>query len=439
MNDTIKTPAQAGRNRLIRIMAGSAGALLLLILGAVAGYDFALKHAATRVDTQVKTQVKTEPRILYWFDPMQPTQHFDKPGKSPFRDMLLVPLYAGEAMTSAGAVASSGDMGSAAMPGILIDSGTRQRLGVRLTNVVRGSMNSSIEVLATVQLNERLVSIVQARSPGFVEKVMDHAPGDVIHRGAGLVQLLLPEWASAQTEYLSLRRLGDPALIQAARGRLHLLGMSEQVIATVESEGKASALVTMEAPRSGVIQTLDLRAGMTVNAGTTIASINGLETVWLEAALPETQAALARVGGKMEAFFTAWPGEAFHGKIMAVLPVANADSRTLRVRMQLDNRDGRLKPGMFAHGTLEANSGKPELIVPTDAVIRTGRRDVVLLAGKEGRFAPVEVILGQESNGKVAILSGLKEGDSIVESGQFLIDSEASLKGMLARRTGSPK
>lgn len=177
---------------------------------------------------------------------------------------------------------------------------------------------------------------------------------------------------------------------------------------------------------------------MTVSAGAPLARINGLDTVWLEAAIPEAQAAQVNVGGKLEADFAAYPGEKFTGKILAVLPESNADSRTLRVRAELPNRDGKLKPGMYAQIGLGGGKATPSLLVPSEAVIRTGARNILLVTTGDGRYQPVEVKLGQESDGKSVILDGVTEGQQVVTSGQFLIDSEASLKGVLARLNTSP-
>lgn len=184
---------------------------------------------------------------------------------------------------------------------------------------------------------------------------------------------------------------------------------------------------------AGLIQTLDIRSGMTVTAGAPLAKINGLDSVWLEAAVPEAQAGQINVGGKLEARFSAYPGENFTGKILAVLPETNADSRTLRVRIELPNRDGRLKPGMYAQINLDAGKATPGLLVPSEAVIRTGTRNVLLVTTGDGRYQPVDVQLGQEADGKSIVLGGVTAGQQVVTSGQFLIDSEASLKGVLAR------
>lgn len=387
-----------------------------MVAGGSIGYVLAQKPDAAM-------QTASSPMVgdkspLYWYDPMVPTQHFDKPGKSPFMDMQLVPKYADQA--------GDDDV-------VKIDPAIVQNLGIRTASVVRGDLADTIDVAATVMLNNRQLAVVQARTSGFVERVYAHAPGDVVLRGAPLADVLVPDWASAQNELIAVLKSGDIGLIQAVRERLGLLGMSPDSIARVEKTGRAQTTATITAPTGGLIQTLDLRTGMTLVPGATLAQINGLDTVWVEAAVPEAQAGKIAVGRNAAISLTAYPGETITGKIIAVLPESDAASRTVRARIELPNRDGRLRPGMFAQVRISNGTRKSALLVPDDAVIRTGTHDVVLLALDGGRFQPVEVKLGEAGNGKVAVLDGLAEGQRIVVSGQFLIDSEASLRGVMAR------
>ena len=392
------------------------------IISGGGGYWLALQRLAIHdsIDMSLGSEsgAKEGKKALYWYDPMVPNQHFDKPGKSPFVTIPLVAKYINE-----GEDATS----------IKIDSGIVQNLGIRWAKVESGSLAASIDAVATVQLNGREVAVVQARKGGFVERVYGHAPGDVVSRGTPLVDLLVPDWAGAQNEFLAMLKTSDRALAQAARDRLKLLGMPDYLIARVEKTGGTYPIVTIVTPIDGLIQTLDVRTGMTVGPGDTLAKINDLDTVWLEAAIPEGQAARVVTGMEMTASFAAYPGEDFKGKVIAVLPETNADSRTLQVRIELPNHDGRFKPGMFAQVRLDTGLSRPTLLVPSESVIRTGSRNVVLVALDGGRFQPVEVSLGQESEGKIVVLDGLTEGQKIVVSGQFLIDSEASLKGVMTR------
>jgi Cu(I)/Ag(I) efflux system membrane fusion protein len=196
------------------------------------------------------------------------------------------------------------------------------------------------------------------------------------------------------------------------------------------------AVTTLGAPNPPELQTLEVRVGMTLAAGQTLAKLNGLAAVWLEAAVPEAQATFLAVGQPASAQFAAFPGERFAGKVAALLPEVNADSRTLRLRVELANPKGRLRPGMFAQLHLDAGTAVPALWLPSEAVIRTGRRNLVIAALDGGRFLPVEVQLGRDSDGKTEVRQGLAAGQQVVASGQFLIDSEASLSGVLARLGG---
>ena len=360
-------------------------------------------------------------KILYWYDPMVPSQHFDKPGKSPFMDMELVPKYADEAATGE--------------TGVAIDPARMQSLGLRIAEARTGTLGSNLTAAGTIDFNERDVAIVQARSGGFVQRVYARAPGDVIGKGAALADILVPEWAGAQTEYLAVRRIGDAGLSRAARQRLLLLGMPTGTVAAVERSGRPHNVVTISAPTSGTIKTLGVRAGMTVASGQTLAEVNGLGTVWLNAAVPEAMAGKLRPGQSATATLAAYPGERFTGRIAAILPSVVAESRTLTVRIELPNRSGRLRPGMFASVDL-GSVGRSVMLVPSESVIRTGKRALVMLALPQGRYRPAEVQTGTEAEGQTEILAGLAEGEKVVASGQFLIDSEASLSGIEARPIG---
>ena len=361
--------------------------------------------------------------VLYWYDPMVPAQHFSKPGKSPFMDMQLQPKYADEAK------------GSEA-PGVRIDPASSQNLGVRLAKVERGALPSGVNATGVIDFNERDVAVVQARANGFVQRVYARAPGDVVASGAPLADILVPEWAGAQGEYIAVRRTGDEALIRASRQRLQLLGMSPAIISAVERSGQVRNVTTVSTPTGGAIKTLGVRSGMTVTAGQTLAEVNGLGRVWLNTALPEAMAGQVRLGESASATLAAYPGETFTGRVTAVLPQAQAESRTLTLRIELRNPGGRLKPGMFATVQFGGVS-QPALLVPSEAVIRTGRRTLVMLAQPGGRYRPAEIRSGRDAGGRTEVLAGLTEGEQVVASGQFLLDSEASLSGVDARPAGA--
>jgi Cu(I)/Ag(I) efflux system membrane fusion protein len=399
-------------------------ALVLLAAVVFAGLGYWLgtrrEHAPVQKPAAAATNDARKP--LYWYDPMYPQHKFDKPGKSPFMDMQLVPRYADEAAADAGTVSIS--------PRVV------QNLGVRTADARSGSIEQRFETTGSVAYNERAVVQLQARAAGFVERLHALAPLDPVARGAPLVDILFPEWAGAQEEFLLLRRSDSEdlkALAQAARQRLRLLGMTEAQIAAIERDGTVRTRFTLTSPISGVIAELGVREGATVTAGQTLYRIVDLSTVWVNAEVPETQASWVVPGARVEARVPAYPGRAFSGRVGVLLPEVNAATRTARARIELDNRDGLLRPGMFATLSFARGAGRKYVLVPSEAVIRTGSRNVVIVALGEGRFRPVDVEVGFETGGDSEIRKGLKAGEKVVLSGQFLIDSESSLLAALSR------
>jgi Cu(I)/Ag(I) efflux system membrane fusion protein len=362
----------------------------------------------------------TGKKVLYWHDPMVPGQKFDKPGKSPFMDMQLVPVYAG-----------GGDEGS-----VSISPRVQQNLGIRLGEVTRGALAPSFEAVGSVAYNERDVVVVQARSNAFVERLLVRAPLDAVRKGQPLAEVYAPDWVAAQEEYLSVKRMsgaGLEALADAARQRMRLAGMTDDHIRLVETTGKVHPRVTITAPIGGVIAELTAREGMTVMAGAPLFRISGIGTVWVNAEVPEAQAGLVRPGNPVEARTPALPGAVFKGRVNAILPEVSAATRTLKARVELANPGGKLVPGMFATVNFTPAARKDALLVPTEAVIQTGRRTVVIVADSGGGFRPVDVEIGVESSGQTEIRKGLEPGQKIVVSGQFLVDSESSLRATTTR------
>ena len=368
----------------------------------------------------------TGKKVLYWHDPMVPGQKFDKPGKSPFMDMQLVPMY---------------EDGGGSSGGVSVDARMQQSLGVRTAEVTKGAVTPVVEAVGSVAYNERDVAVVQARANGFVEKLYVRAPLDAVRKGQPLAELYVPDWVAAQEEYLSARRLAGTrmeSLIEGARQRMRLAGMNEEQIRQVESTGKVQARLVTYAPIDGVVAELSAREGMTVMSGAPLYRINGLRTVWVNAEVRENEAAQVKPGNTVEARAAALPGKVFKGKVSAILPEVNPATRTLKARVELANPGGDLKPGMFAIVNFTPAVRKEILVVPSEAVIQTGRRSVVIVAQADGKFAPVEVQTGMEASGQTEIQKGLQAGQKVVVSGQFLIDSEASLRASESRMSEAP-
>lgn len=368
----------------------------------------------------------TGKKILYYHDPMVPGNKFDKPAKSPFMDMMLVPVYAD----------SDGD-GSK----VTVSPRIQQNLGVRTALVAEGRLAPEVAAVGSIAWNERDQVVVQARATGFVERLQVRATLDRVAKGQALAELYVPDWIAAQEEFLSVRRMQGSdmsALVDGARQRMRQAGMDEAQIALVERSGRTQPRVTVMAPIGGVVTELMVREGMTVMAGATLFRINGTATVWANAEVPESQAALLRPGAKVRARSPAVPGASFEGRVQALLPEVNPTTRTLKARLELGNPGGRLVPGMFVQMQFMDMRAEKALLIPTEAVIQTGRRTVVMLAEEGGRFRPVDVEIGIESGGQTEIRRGLQAGQRVVVSSQFLIDSEASLKGVEARLNNEP-
>jgi Cu(I)/Ag(I) efflux system membrane fusion protein len=360
-------------------------------------------------------------RILYYHDPMVPGNRFDAPGKSPFMDMVMTPVYAD----------GGADAGT-----VTVSPRIQQNLGVRTALVTEGSLSPELSAVGSIAFNERVQDVVQARATGFVEHLHVRATLDPVAKGQALADLYVPDWIAAQEEFLSLQRMPAPdlaALRDGARQRMRQVGMSDEQIRLVESTGRTQPRMTLRAPIGGVLVELNAREGMTVMPGATLFRINGLGTVWAVAEVPETQAAALRPGAKVRARSGAFAGTDFDGKLQAILPQVDPATRTLKARVELANPGARLVPGMFV--TMQFTDPRPgkAVLIPSEALIQTGRRSVVMLAEDGGHFRPVDVQAGAEAGGQTQVLRGLEPGQRVVVSSQFLIDSEATLKGVEAR------
>ena len=419
-------------------LAFAGGGLVILVAASIAGgYWVGMKRSMARTSMQADASATpataADKKPLYYHDPMYPQQKFDKPGKSPFMDMMLVPVYGDDG--------AGNDNGS-----VKISSRVVQNLGIRTGEVTQGSLDKKLEVVGAVAFDERAVAVVQARVGGFIEKLFVRAPLQPVRKGQPLAEILAPEWVAAQEEYLALKKSpqANDELRQAARQRLILLGMNESVVAAIETSGKTRPRVTLVAPISGIVGELTAREGMTVMPGAMLFRINGLSTVWVNADVPETQVAWLKPGSSVEASVPAYPGEVFKGRVTALLPEVNAATRTLKARIEIANPKGRLVPGMFAMISVAVSTSAKQtvLLVPSEAVIQTGKRSVVIVAdsGQDGKqqFAPTDVEIGAEAKGMTEIKSGLQKGMKVVLSGQFLIDSEASLKSTGIRMSDAP-
>ncbi len=399
-------------------------ALVAAALIAAAGF-YAGRHTGGSTQTMAgpagAASSASDRKVLYWHDPMVPGPRFDKPGKSPFMDMQLVPMYADEA----------GD------PAVKVSPTVQQNLGIRLASVRRAEVSSSFDAVGTVQFDERLNVAVQTRVAGYVERLAVRAPMERVRKGQALATVFAPDWLGPQNELLALKRAGiSQDLVNAARERMRAMSIPDALIRQSEATGTAQARFTLSAPIGGVIAELGVREGVAVSPGMTLFRIAGLEKVWAVAEVPEAQAVRLTRGQKVKAVLQADAAQTFDGELKEVLPQVNANTRTLQARFEVDNKDGRLTPGMLLRLQI-AGPKAMRLVVPAEAVIRTGKRAVVIVRNASGAFEPRDVSLGADLGDDLEVTRGLNDGDQVVASGQFLIDSEARLRSVLGSMQGA--
>jgi Cu(I)/Ag(I) efflux system membrane fusion protein len=360
--------------------------------------------------------------ILYWYDPMVPDQHFDKPGRSPFMDMDLVPKYADEETAESGIVS--------------IDPRMAQNLGVRTAQVAKREVAPVVRAVGSVGIDETRVYAIESRATGWVETLEVRAVGDPVRRGQRVAGVYSPDLYAAQSELALAARSGDATLINAARQRLTLLGLPESQIANVVESRKAQRTASIVAPVGGVVTELNVREGQQTASGMPLMRVADLSRIWILIDIPEAQASVVRAGSGAQARLRALPGRTFDGEVTYVYPQLDPTTRTIRARVAIDNPRAELKPGMFADVTLGDGTRSEALVVPSEAVIRTGTRTVVIVAEGPGSYRPVAVEAGSDVGADTVILAGLEAGQKVVVSGQFLLDSEANLQGAFDRLEG---
>ncbi|WP_281663750.1 MULTISPECIES: efflux RND transporter periplasmic adaptor subunit [Paraburkholderia] len=409
------------KKRLPRAALMAFAAAALLAAGYVAGtHRSAMSGETARAATASgdKTDPKTGRKVLYWHDPMVPNQHFDKPGKSPFMNMQLEPVYADEGGSN----------------GIKIDPGLQQNLGIRYATVRRQETTDGFDAVGTTQFDESKTDVVQSRVTGYIDHLYASAPMQRVAKGAPIASLFVPEWLAPQEEYLALKRGAmDDGMLAASRARMRAMSIPDGVIASLDHTGKAQTHITLSAPETGVLTELNVRDGAMVSPGQTLAKISGLNKLWLVVEVPEALALQVQPGMSVDAVFAGGTTRHFTGHIREILPGISTSSRTLQARLEIDNADFRLTPGMLMRARIGAAKKVSRLLVPSEAVITTGKRSVVIVKNPDGRLQPVSVTVGNDTGDDTEVSSGLTEGQQVVASGQFLIDSEASLKSVLPR------
>ncbi|MCK5263079.1 MAG: efflux RND transporter periplasmic adaptor subunit [Gammaproteobacteria bacterium] len=357
-----------------------------------------------------------EKKVLYWVAPMDANYQRDKPGKSPM-GMELVPVYAD---------ATAGDA-------ITISPEVIQNLGVRTTKVENSRLWRGIDTVGYVDFDESKVSHIHLRTEGWIENLVVRSEGERVKKGDRLFDFYSPELVNAQEEFVQALAVGNKGLVSASAERLLALGISKQQIAVLRVNRKVRQTIAVFAPQDGVVSTLPVREGMFIKPSMKVMSLADLSSVWLLAEVFERQANWVSMGDSAQVTLSYLPGRQWQGKVEYIYPSLDPKTRTLKVRLRFDNPEEALKPNMYANVKIFGGAKNDILVIPMEALIRTGRNERVIVALGEGRFEARTVNAGIESGDWVEIVSGLKSGEEVVVSGQFLIDSEASIKASLNR------
>ena len=381
-----------------------------------------------------------ERKVKYWRAPMDPTYIRDKPGKSPM-GMDLIPVYEDDA--------------GASPPGwVQIDPRFAQNIGVQLAPVTRADIPFTIRTVATITYDSERVAWVTTKYDGWIEKVYVNYVGETVRAGQRLFEIYSPQLVTTQKEYLQAidyaKRLADNkypdtaararSLVDSARQRLKYWDIADSQIAELERTREPRRTLAVVASVNGVVvekmdQALE---GMFVKAGMNLYKVANLSTVWAEAEVFEDQAPWLKVGQQVRLESPYEPNRSYLGRVRFVYPFMSEKTRTLRVSIELPNPGLHLRAGMYTNVTLEVPAARQALVVPAEAVIRSGRRDVVVVSLGEGRFQVREVELGVSGDGVLAVTRGLSEGEQVVVSAQFLIDSESNLREAIRKIAGGP-
>ena len=399
-------------------MNGKIIVIILVLAAFAAGVIIGprLGHAPSD-DAPSEEKDSGEKKILYWVAPMDPNFRRDGPGKSPM-GMDLVPVYEEEASDE---------------DAVTISAAVQNNLGVRTESARVRPLWRRIEATGYVGFDETRISHINTRVPGWIVNLRVDAEGERVASGDLLFEFYSPELVNAQKEYLQTLQRGGGRLQEGAREKLRALGMIPSEISELEKRGSASDRIKVVAPQDGIVASLGVREGMYVQTNTPIISLADLSSVWLQAQVFESQAGWVAQGQAAEARLEYLPGMEFSGQVDYVYPVLDPSTRTLRVRLRFENPGEKLKPNMYARVSIYGRLKPNALSIPREALIPAPGRDRVVVAMGDGRFEVREVMTGLESGEFVEILAGISEGDEVVTSAQFLIDSEASLAGSIKR------
>jgi len=386
-----------------------------LAIGAGIGYSMATLAPGDEGNPQVEEKKR---EVLYYVAPMDKNFRRDVPGKSPM-GMDLVPVFADEAMADEDA--------------LRISAAVVNNIGVRTERALKANLAREISTVGSIAINEERAAHVHVRTAGWIEKLYRKSVGEMVRKGELIFELYSPELVNAQAEFLQANRLKQEGMKKASRDRLRALGMVDHQINEVASSGEVKQLIEVRAPQNGVIIALNVGEGMHVKPSKTVFSLADLSEVWVQVDVFEGQSDWVHEGQIAAMTLPFLPGESWAGAVDYVYPIVDPVSRTVKVRLAFENADGRLKPNMYGEINIGAAPVMDVVSIPREALIRTGKIDRVVLALGEGRFRPAEVVAGREAGDRVEIKRGLRAGETVVVSGQFLLDSEASINSAFLR------
>ncbi len=375
--------------------------------------------------TPIKGSTKSESidtknrKIIYWRAPMNPNEVYDSPGKSQM-GMDLVPVYEDEGATSGV---------------VTIDGSVLQSMNVKMEFVQSKNLSSTIYTNGTLVTDERKEFALTTKFDGWIEKLYVNYTGQKVSKGQKLVEIYSPKLVAAQQELLtaldydaSLSGTSKNKMIDNAKRKLELFDISKKDIEKIISSKKTNKYMTLYAPFNGTVLSKNVLEGEMIKAGKELIRIADLSSLWLKADIYESDLSKISLGSNAEISFSYNPDTTYFGKVTFIYPTINSKTRTATVRIDIKNSNNKLKPSMFGNVILKGKELGAVTTIPETAVLRSGKRNIVILSLGDGKFKPVDVKLGLYADGFYQVLTGLKENDAIVSSGQFMIDSESSLR-----------
>ncbi|MCH8928071.1 MAG: efflux RND transporter periplasmic adaptor subunit [Candidatus Marinimicrobia bacterium] len=405
---------------------------IIVILGGFGYYSAVNDHEETiNAVPDNEDQKQDERKIKYWVAPMDPNFISDRPGKSPM-GMDLVPVYE--------------DKSGGSESVIIIDPTVVQNTGIMTTPVEIRSIFKEIRTIGLVDYDETRYTHIHTKVKGWIERLYVNFTGQRVKKNQALLDIYSPELVSTQEEYLSAlsslttSSVGSEALLRSTRDRLSNWDITSEQIDKLERTGKVSKVMTLYSPFNGIVVEKKALAGMSVVEGMNLYAIADLSKVWVYADIYEFELPWLEEQQEAEMTLTYIPGKKFKGKVAYIYPYLDSKTRTIKVRLEFDNENGELKPGMYANIVIKAAERKNSIVIPKESVIHSGERDIVFISYGKGKFEPREVTLGVSGEGGYyEVLDGLTGNEMVVTSGQFMLDSESSLREAVRKRLRAMK